>query len=142
MYFFYLRRLILHVCSSEARYYSTKNLWNGDTRYRIWDIWIFPHFLTFLEISIWISRIFRLLGNFPHFLSGKSRREKVRENSNSPNYVVSITNSYDLCALDWLVKITKKVNFFPSQRVSTLLKLQSLKFSSNNAKRKKLVVRQ
>ena len=51
----------------------------------------FPNtFWHILGMSIWI---------FPHFLSDTSRTEKVRENSNVPNPVVSITISYILCAL-------------------------------------------
>ena len=45
----------------------------------------FPALFNISGISIWI---------FLHFLMGRSRREKLRENSNSPNPVVSITISY------------------------------------------------
>ena len=50
----------------------------------------FPALFYTWRISIWI---------FPHFLSSKCRTEKVRENSNSPNPVVSTTILYILCAL-------------------------------------------
>ena len=50
----------------------------------------FPALFNISGISIWI---------FLHFLMGRSRREKVRENSNSPNPVVSIPTSYIFCAL-------------------------------------------
>ena len=45
-------------------------------------------------ISIWI---------FPHLLSFKSRREKVRENSNIPNLVGSITISTTFCEILFLL---------------------------------------
>ena len=54
-----------------------------------WGNLNFPHFFDIWKISIWI---------FPHFLSSKSRTEKGRKNSNSPNLGVSIAISYILCA--------------------------------------------
>ena len=62
----------------------------------------FPHFLTFWEFEF--PALFDILGNFNLNFSALLCRPRaevkiVRENSTSPNPVISITISYILCAL-------------------------------------------
>lgn len=67
------------------------NFWNDEIRYRIRRIWILPHFFDILRISIWI---------FPYFFdSQEPKKKKVRENSNSPNSVVSIQRNISFMSL-------------------------------------------
>ena len=85
--------------AQEIKAKKSQNVWNGDTRYRIyriWGIWIFTHFLTFWQFEF--PAFFDILKIW--FFVGQEQKRKVRENSNSPNPVVSITLLYNICTLE------------------------------------------